>query len=142
MSEQQIRRCIECGRPLKPDQEAFDRTECEELNKKKLKEITQQKKKLKTGLTKTNIMESTKLNSRSIFWLRGEGSNRREHNIEIVKDMVREGYKFDEICKLARKVFRPATISEYYDIASEEIEEELLSQNYDIKQKEVKENVK
>jgi len=58
------------------------------------------------------------------FFLKGEGSSRREHNINVVKNMIRKGMSFQEICKLSRKYFRPPTISAYYDIAQEEIAEE------------------
>jgi len=60
----------------------------------------------------------------SPWFLKGEGSSRREHNINVVKDMIKKGMSFQEICKLSRKNFRSPTISEYYDIAQEEIAEE------------------
>lgn len=67
---------------------------------------------------------NNKTKKSSLFFLKGEGSARREYNINIVKDMIKRGIPFQEIFKLSRKYFRSKTISEYFDIAQEEIAEE------------------
>lgn len=116
-----IRRCIECGRPLQSDQEAFDRPECEELNLKK----TKAKKKSKNGKTETSTTDTVKPNNKTrVFWLKGDGAVKREANIDLVKELILEGLTYPDILRFAIKSFRSRTISEYYDIASEEIESE------------------
>lgn len=114
-----IRRCIMCGRELRSDQENCCSEECIKLSLKK----TTSKKKSKNGLTQTSTTEKENANNKKhVFWLTGDGAVRREHNIDLMKDLILEGVSFAEISRLAIKKFRSKTISEYYDIASEEIE--------------------
>jgi hypothetical protein len=51
----------------------------------------------------------------------GDGMIRREHNIEVVKNLIKSGLSYEEIIKRARKKFRSRTIDEYYGIALDEI---------------------
>lgn len=55
------------------------------------------------------------------FWMSGDGMIRREHNIEVVKNLIKSGLNYEEIIKRARKKFRSRTINEYYGIALDEI---------------------
>ena len=70
------------------------------------------------------MSKSNNKTRKPLFFLKGEGSARREYNINVVKDMIKKGMSFQEICRLSRKYFRPKTISEYHNIAQEEIDEE------------------
>jgi len=70
------------------------------------------------------MSKSNNKTRKPLFFIKGEGSARRAYNIDIVKNMIKKGMSFQEICKLSRKYFRSPTISEYYDIAQEEIDEE------------------
>ena len=70
------------------------------------------------------MSNSNNKTKKPLFFMKGEGSTRREYNINVVKDMIKKGIPFQGIYKLSRKNFRSKTISEYYDIAQEEIDEE------------------
>lgn len=60
-------------------------------------------------------------NSNSIFWLKGEGMNRRNRNIETVKDLIKSGLSYQQIFRKARKYFTFKKFDEYYEIALDEI---------------------
>ena len=57
----------------------------------------------------------------SIFWLKGEGMNRRNLNIETVKDLIKSGLSYQQIFRKARKYFTFKKFNEYYEIALDEI---------------------
>jgi hypothetical protein len=59
---------------------------------------------------------------------KGFGSSRRQHNIQVVKNMLEEGYSEEQIIKIASVYFRKQTVFEYLEIAKSllEIEGEKL----------------
>ncbi len=67
------------------------------------------------------MKEEKQNNHNSIFWLKGEGMNRRCHNIDVFKDLIRAGLSYQQIFRKARKYFRPKRIDEYYEIAFDEV---------------------
>ena len=57
----------------------------------------------------------------SIFWHKGEGMSRRDHNIEVIKKLIESGYSYQQIFRIARRFFTSKKFNEYYDIAIDEI---------------------
>jgi hypothetical protein len=60
-------------------------------------------------------------NSNSVFFLKGEGMNRRFQNIEAIKNLIKSGYSYQQIVRMSRKYFTSKTLNEYYDIALDEV---------------------
>jgi len=67
------------------------------------------------------MKQNEKKRNRFDFWMSGDGMIRREHNIDVVKEMIQSGLTYEEIIKRARKKFRSRTIDEYYSIALDEV---------------------
>ena len=65
--------------------------------------------------------ERNRANSQSIFWHKGEGMDRRCHNINIIKQLIKQGLSYKQIFRQARKYFTSKIFNEYYDIAIDEI---------------------
>ena len=61
----------------------------------------------------------------SIFWHKGEGMSRRDHNIEVIKNLIEAGHSYQEISRIARRFFTPRKFNEYYEIAIDEIKNPL-----------------
>jgi len=59
--------------------------------------------------------------SNSIFWHKGEGMDRRCHNINKIKELIQNGYSYQQIFRIARKYFTSKIFNEYYDIAFDEV---------------------
>lgn len=70
-------------------------------------------------MTKQN--ENEQNNSDSIFWVKGEGMNRRHRNIETFQDLIKSGLNYQKIVELAEDYFTHKKIDEYYDIAIRKI---------------------
>lgn len=93
-----LRKCKVCGKPLPKGSQLDFCKECMEKYKEN---------KLKTSQSKTFLTQFDK----------GFGSSRRQHNIEVVKNMLKEGYSEEEIIKIASVYFRKQTVFEYLEIA-------------------------
>jgi hypothetical protein len=124
--------CQNCGKPTEGGK--FCSPECGELFFRKpegakplmVKQDNDFKKALPLS-AKILKEEENKNNSDFDFFMSGDGMVRREHNIDVVKDMIEAGLSYVEIILKARKKFRSRTINDYYSIALDEIRREKTS---------------
>jgi hypothetical protein len=122
--------CQNCGKPIESGK--FCSTECSELFFRKpegakplaVKQDNDFKKAFPLS-AKILKEEENKINPDSIFWSKGEGMNRRCHNIDQIKDLISSGLSYQQIVRVARKYFNSKKIDEYYDIALDEIKNPL-----------------
>jgi len=64
-----------------------------------------------------------------VFWMKGDGMIRREHNIDEVKRLILSGLSYQDIIRISRKHFQSSTINEYYEIAFDEINGEIKNES-------------
>ncbi len=67
------------------------------------------------------MTEKKQNNSDFTFFMSGDGMIRREHNIDVFKNLIKAGLSYQQIVRKARKKFRSKTIEEYYGIALDEV---------------------
>ena len=96
--QKMTKECLNCGKDISDDRDF--------CNEKCTREYYKNKK---------------NVDSNSIFWLKGEGMNRRNRNIETIKDLIKSGLSYQQIFRKARKYFTFKKFDEYYEIALDEI---------------------
>lgn len=65
--------------------------------------------------------DKSKNNSTELFWIQGEGMSRRNHNIEIIKQLIMKGETYQQIWMKCGRYFTSKKFDEYYNFALNEI---------------------
>ena len=109
-----MKNCQNCGKPIEIGM--FCSKECKYAYDKEPKGAK--------PLEVNEIIQESKNNRDNYagaFWIKGEGMNRRFHNIEIMEGLIKSGLTYQEIVRSARKNFTAKIIDEYYEIALDEV---------------------
>jgi predicted nucleic acid-binding Zn ribbon protein len=119
MTENAVNKCHnpECGKPI-PKDKKYCGTEC---LKRHLEIKKQAKKRNQTEKQTHKSNQSQEKAEITPFWIKGEGSRCRNHNIAMVKQMISEGISYQDIRRKACRFFTFRKFDEYYEIASDEI---------------------
>ena len=109
--------CANCGKPISKNHK-YCNQDC-------LKQHLEKKKKIKEEKQEETLKQTEKLEpiqkSNDLFYVKGEGSRRREHNIITIQQMIEQGYSFQQIWDEASLLFTSKTFSEYYETAERRI---------------------
>jgi hypothetical protein len=87
------------------------------------------KKANKSTEKKTVVVVNNNGNNEPVFWMKGDGSIRREHNIREEKRLIESGFSEQDIIRIARLNFSSKIANEYYEIALDLIKLESESES-------------
>lgn len=111
----EMRQCRNsCGKETS-DNTQFCSIECATQYKDKVESRRKSIKRPETANIQNNNID------KNVFWSKGDGMVRRNHNIDIIKNLMISGKNYPEIVRSARRFLTTNKIDEYYEIAQDEV---------------------